>query len=228
MFVVQVEFDQALRTASVVKREEQLELPGYWGDMTYYWDANDDMLGFDNLEVETRLSQVIHFLENEGVDVGVPDASNSSWGWGCRTNPDWDKKTDPNGYHRSILLPVDERKRIFLYHLHYFLQVAKSYPHTFFVDESFLFFSTKIYRQESRQNKAEVYTLNQAYTLNDVENKESEAVVYYRHPGHGTIRVDTFAKAMEIYGFAKASQDPRTESWWRLSLTLPGAPTVKK
>jgi hypothetical protein len=36
--------------------------------------------------------------------------------------------------------------------------------------------------------------------------------------------IDTFAKAMEIYGLLRAKKDPRTESWWNLAMKMDDAP----
>ena len=233
IFVVQLRFDKANHRAFFVKTVDETELSFNWCDMEHYWSVKDDMLERHSSDVEARLRRAIQALEDDGIKTGVPDPSNPDWGWGCRWNPDWKSMSD-----QIISLPIDERFRIFLYHLRRLLKVAQSNPDAFFLDENFIFNTTKISHQ------GEDYTLdfksdkeiskdkcdNGDIKDNGDEENESDSgtVVYYRHPFNGTMRVDTFVKAMEIYGFAKASNDPRMESWWNLALTLPGAPSVKK
>lgn len=53
---------------------------------------------------------------------------------------------------------------------------------------------------------------------------EPAPVTYYRHPIDGTIKVDTFAKAADIYARASLARDPRAPQWLEIAKQLPGAP----
>lgn len=54
--------------------------------------------------------------------------------------------------------------------------------------------------------------------------EEPEFYTYFRHPMHGTMKVDTFAKASEVYTIAVLKGDPRADAWLELAKQMPDAP----
>jgi len=208
------------RQAFLEEEFEELYLSYNWSELSTYWDIEDDMFGQCGEVVIDNLRRAIDQLKEEGVKEVAPDMKNPNWGWGCMVNPTYNILSDPNGlsFEQTIPLPADERKSVFLFHLKTFLVKALKHPHAFFLDEEFRFRPPLVDFQGKKF---------QVVITNDDDTEVEEVFhAYYRHPIHGTMCVDTFAKAMEIYGFAKASSDPRMEAWWKLALTLPGAPQL--
>lgn len=54
--------------------------------------------------------------------------------------------------------------------------------------------------------------------------EEPEVYTYFRHPIHGNMKVNTFAKASEVYTIMVLKGDPRANAWLELAKEMPDAP----
>ena len=58
----------------------------------------------------------------------------------------------------------------------------------------------------------------------DDDSNDDQPIAYYRHPIKGTIRVDSYEKAMEIHLLQLKEKDVRASGWYNLALQMPDCP----
>ena len=163
------------------------------------WSIKDDMFGLSSSEVIHRLDRALDILKScFGVTPATPDFTNPAWGWGVF----YTGKTTKDGHEETQLLPRERRLGIFAFHLSRFKEVAERYP-------SAMFYNSDIYIYEEVSSDEEVETPELAYP--------------YQHPHKGLMYIDTFSKAMQIYGLECAQGVPEelAKKWFNLAWTLP-------
>lgn len=179
-----------------------------WSTYSDIWSVREHMLNRFGTDVAQNLETAIQKLRSQGAVDVQPDMSNPNWGWGQQHNPDWHKADDPYHMTRTIRLPPDQHRNVFLFHLLSFLETAKKYPNAYFIETTEWL--------DSVQHNGKTYTVKEKTTTADA----TRAVPWFRHPVHGTMAVDTFAKAMEVYGLARITGDSRAEAWWQHAQSL--------
>ena len=107
------------------------------------------------------------------------------------------------------LLPDAELKKVFATMLLEIKGIALTYGFAWFVD-------------------AEVYSKPTGVAMSSVKDPaiRDGTAVYYHHPKLGHTKIDTFAKAMEIYGFKmRAGEDTKKlAQWWEVAKRMKDAP----
>lgn len=184
-------------------------------DKDLLWHVSEDCHSRRGDDVRDRAQKALNVLSQHGIKPGIPDETNSNWGYGVRTIKD----------HITASLPRKERMGVFAYHLKRFRDMGAKYSNCFFIadgcghDDGFgnLILPGDIVIPYGNGDDSDD---------SDDENEpiSNGPVAYYRHPFKGNFRVDSFRTAMEIYGLTSAKDDPRAQLWFDLALQMPDAP----
>ena len=182
-----------------------LAIPYYWSSYSKYWCARRDMLGLDGNEVAFRLEKSLDALKRDGIQPRPPPLHNPIWVLGLKYASSDDQYDVPC----LELLPDRQRLQSFAYLLHAIRGLAIMYGFCKFIDS------------ESHSSPPSVTA---PWSLATAEYGKG---VYYRHPMDGHIRVDTFSKAMEIYGFMMCNNESQEKlaQWFDIAMLMKGAPS---
>lgn len=136
-------------------------------------------------------------------------------------NPGFNKGED--GWSASL--------NVFSYHLNHFLEeiteLIKKYPShantRYYIDQTSNPGETDY---SDVVSEPDVDTEDELSQDSDVElPEEPQVYTYFRHPMHGTMKVDTFAKASEVYTIMVLKGDlDRADAWLQLAKQMPDAP----
>ena len=241
-------FDIVVVQNGMVVAEEYLSYN--WGDLsevevpngesepikTDLWYIKKDLFGKSSTEVIEGIDRALDLLRTSfGVVPPVPDFSNSGWGWGVH------HIVDGFGNSKSELLPFKERLGVLAFHLGRFRSLAKRYI-------TAVFYDSDTYHEDHSESKIRG-VLHAESKIRGVLHAEQEPPVEplvgdpyrhpgngavlamgypYRHPYNGLIVVDTFSKAMEIYGLemAQGTAEIVARRWFDVAWTLPGRPPI--
>ena len=205
----------------IYNSEDELYLSYNWSDSSEFngehlWYIKDDMSGKSAEVVLERLSKALKTLSEAGIEPGVPDINNSNWGFGTRNTG----KTITCGKFsmpETERLPAKERLGVFAYHLKQFEAVAKKWPGYHFLDDC---------HYDSIEVDGVKYPISKEEVESDDEEEETNegVITYFRHPVNGTMKIDTFAKCMEIYGLCKYRNSPDAQGWYDLAFKMKDAP----
>ena len=160
------------------------------------WNFKKDMVGLHSSIVIKNIQKTFAEMDKEGIKVGIPDLDNPSWGWGC------DIKTR---------LPYIERCGVLRYHLCNFLKILKKHP---------VCYVTSDYKTDITLLDGKIINYE---TIKEIEEEE-KLTYYYRHPFKGNFKVNTFKKALEVYGILSSTGDSRADKWYDIAFEMNDAP----
>ena len=187
-------------------------------DKTPLWYIRDDCHARRGDDIRNRTQKALMLLSQYDIVPGVPDMSNSSWGWGlCRRN----------GNEIQKKLPIIDRLGVFAYHLKRFHDIAANYPNCFFIadcdenDCEYIILPNDVLIPCNNQDG------DNNDDCDDCETLHHGPITYYRHPFKGNFRVDSFLTAMEIYGLISATDGPDAKLWFDLAMKMHDAPGKK-
>lgn len=210
----------------------------------HLWHCSDDCHAHRGDDIVIRTKCALEFLAQHDILPGTPDLTNFNWGYG---NIMIDKAGE------IVELPPRQRLAVFAYHLKRILRKAVRYSDCFFISDSnsycdlILPDGTSIPQcvsysdssdssdsssdDSSNENTKRPYYLSHCdesgEDLNESTNLPSSQVAYFRHPTKGNFRVDSFKRAMEVYGILSGHNDSTSESWYTLAFQMPDAPSAK-
>ena len=180
-----------------------LAIPYYWSCYSRYWCVRRDMIGLEGNDIAFRIEKSLEALKRDGVDATPPPPaeSNPVWLFGLQ----YASAVDPLDVPELVLLPENVRLAAFAFVLSLIKEIAIQYGFCTFID-------------------AEGFTPN-ADRLSETRVEPAKSL-FYRHPVEGHIKIDTFARAMEIYGYMLAAGEPqgKLERWFEMAMELKGAP----
>ena len=120
-----------------------------------------------------------------------------------------------NGYNGVITIGSNEWTQspdVFIYHLKKLLLFVERYPNATFI-------SDQVWVLEPDDNDTDYDT--------DDEHKDAikptYSAAYFQHPIKGQIKVDTFAKASEVFTYMSIIDDPQAQTWLNLAKLMPDA-----
>jgi hypothetical protein len=196
-------------------------------ERTHLWYIRDDCHTRTGSSIAISTKKALDYLDKYGISPGKPDVLNSNWGYGLHKDS-------------SPLLPI-ERLGVFAYHLKWFRDEAIKYSKCFFIvdcgendngnNHLILDDGSKISQYKSEDGYSESQDESEdesedAYSLfeSQYDYDNYSLVTWYIHPFKGIFRVDSFKKAMEIYGFLKAQEDESAQLWWDLAMRMKDVP----
>lgn len=175
-----------------------------WSDLHRYWYVRDDMHGMKGSEVMQRLEDAFKKFDADGIEVAVPDPTNENWGWG----------TLPRSENNTQL---PERIGVFYYHLKEFYDLAKQYPHHYFIvdacDDDTIKVDGEWIPLESNE-----------YDSDDFSDDQSEVSmeIHVRHPIKGTdVLIKTKEDALEMFGLTRQTNKQGAKQWLSIAEKLP-------
>ena len=138
-------------------------------------------------------------MQKNGFTKGVPDMNNTNWAWAV------DKE--------SKVLPEDQAIGVFMFHLYDLCKQLEQQPASYFVLDFHKSATMKDMRVVVKNPKSKYAKCN---------------VTYFRHPIKGQYKVDSFSKAMEVYGIlASHNNNEEAQMWFDLAFRMFGAPIFK-
>ena len=126
---------------------------------------------------------------------------------------------------KDIILSEEELKSeqlsMFATHIQRFLETAKKFPDArWYIDDYEI--SEKLNGHCGVERKdLPGYCSDDS---DDDSNDDDQPIAYYQHPIKGTIRVDSYEKAMEIHLLQLKEKDVRASGWYNLALQMPDCP----
>ncbi len=185
---------------------------------TYVWYFKTECHARCGLDVAERAKRSLQILFDNGVQLGIPDRFDCNWSYGVR------EFKDESGKYMTVQLPPRERLEVFACHLNMFVELGNEYPECYFIgdhdsDVELIMPDglTVKYIEHKSENK-------DSDDESDNESDDSVDQIYVEHPVKGTILIDNFKSAMEIYGLKLYEQDSTAEKWYRLAMSMYDAP----
>ena len=107
------------------------------------------------------------------------------------------------------LLPKEQAIGVFMFQLQQLCEKLKKWPTSYVVLDF-----------------EETATMSDGRVVNAARTDATSLVTYYCHPFKGLYRVDSFKKAMEIYGILASQGNEKAKVWFDLAFRMPDAPKL--
>ena len=133
-----------------------------------------------------------------------------------------------NGYKGVITIGSDEwtqSPEVFMYHLERLLSFVERYPNATFLSDQLW-----ILEPDDNDTDNDTDEDNKNHGENSSDNEHEDAIkptysaAYFQHPIKGQIKVDTFAKASEVFTYMSIINDPQAQTWLNWAKLMPDAP----
>lgn len=157
-----------------------------------------------------RLQYALDLLRQVGVIPGTPPRDNENWYDGLQRDT----------VYGDTLLPTHERLPAFAFILERLLRLTRTYSGCFFLG---------VHHSEEEDECLIVPDNNRvpyAFTPKEAQ-PPPPTIVYFHHPTKGSIKVDSFYGALEIYGLLESWHDPNAHKWFDVARRMPDAPIYK-
>jgi hypothetical protein len=158
--------------------------------------------------VALRIEKSLDALKRDDINIALPPPTdvNPVWVLGLH----YVKPSDYLDVPEMVLAPLAVRAAAFAYTLLTIKGIALQYGFCKFVD-------AEGFTEPSRRSLYPSY----------LTSTRGQHNVYYRHPIEGHTLIDTFAKAMEIYGYMLAAAEPQDKlnRWFEIAMGMKGAPS---
>ena len=188
-------------------------------EKVHLWSFREDAHSRRGDDISAKATKALTILKEFGINVGIPDLKDGSWGYGSRT-------VYKDGLRTTESLPPVERSQVFTYHVERFRELGEGYSKYFFIGDHdkpthlHLANGDKIQIVKQLDYDSEDSDSDSATTV----PSQSGPVTYFMHPAKGVFKVDNFKSAMEVYEILTVQNDPRAIMWRDLASKMPDAP----
>jgi hypothetical protein len=181
---------------SSIEEVEQTYLSYNFGKFSHIWYLRD-WLGGTSDDMAEALRAALIRMSKDGVMPCIPDEI-------------WERTEFDGKIVREKMNGWTPDLRVFAYHLKRLKQICEDNPQCLVTADIDWDWQIEL---EDLPDPAK-----------ESDKPGPQFVAYYRHPIKGQMKIDTFAKASEIYTLAVLNKDPRAPQWLELAQSMPDAP----